>query len=66
MQFLCPEKHIYSLYCMKKEEKPDTLAIIQLLCQTDKHTHGDSLTDLAKRAELVKIVVKNHQDGYPY
>ena len=47
---------------MKKDKKPDTLAVIDNdnCCdiQTDRQTdgHGDSMTDPAQRAEWVKIL----------
>ena len=42
---------------MKKDKKPDTLAVIDNYIQTDRQTdrHGDSMTDPAQRAESVKI-----------
>ena len=39
---------------MKKDEIPDTLADINI----HTHRHGDSMTDSAQRAELVKILQK--------
>ena len=51
---------------MKKEENPDTLAVIDNynFCdiQTDRRTdgHGDSMTNPAQKAESVKINEKNN------
>ena len=41
---------------MKKEEKPDTLAVINNYNFCDRQTdgHGDSMTNLAQRAQSVK------------
>ena len=44
---------------MKKDEKPDTLAVIDNYRQTYTHIHtyghGDSMTNPAQRTESVKI-----------
>ena len=45
---------------MKKDNKPDTLAVLDNYNFCDRHTnthtdeHGDSMTDPAQRAESVK------------
>ena len=46
---------------MKKDEKPNTLALLTIttfMTHIHTHGHGDSMTDPAQRAELVKSVDK--------
>ena len=47
---------------MKKDKKPDTLAVIDNdnFCNIQTDGHGDSMTDRAQRAESVKILKEEH------
>ena len=58
---LCPSRFrilkIIFFFFIKKDEKPDSLAVIgnYNFCDIQTDIHGNFMTDLAQRAELMKI-----------